>query len=65
MSSVSPAVGQLLRAQNEAVRQQIDTVLLKKNLDAQKQAGDATNALLQQAVEVQKQLAAGHLDVSV
>ncbi len=65
MSSISPAVGQLLRAQNDAVRQQIDTTLLKKNLDAQKQAGDAANALLEQAVKVQEQISAGYLDVRV
>ncbi len=63
MSSIPPAVSQLLQARSEATRQKVDIALLGKSLDAQKQAGDAANALLEQAVEVQKQLANGHLDV--
>lgn len=63
MSSISPAVNQVLQAQSEATSQKIDMALLKKNLDAQKQAGDAVNSLLQQAVQMQKQLASGHIDV--
>ena len=34
-----------------------------KQLDALRQAGDSVNALLSQNVQIQKQLAAGHLDV--
>ena len=63
MSSIPPAVSQLIRANNDAVRQKIDIELIAKSLDAQKQSGDATNALLEQAVDIQKQLAAGHIDV--
>jgi hypothetical protein len=63
MSSIPPAVNQLLQAQNNAVAQKIDTALLKKNLDAQQQAGDAVNALLEHAAEIQKQISAGRLDV--
>ncbi|MCG8653243.1 MAG: hypothetical protein MI861_25605 [Pirellulales bacterium] len=65
MTAIPPAVKQVLQARNEATRQQIDTALLKKNLDAQKQAGDAANALLEQTVNVQKQLANGRIDVNV
>ena len=65
MSSISGPVRQVLQAREEAVKQQVDTALLRKNLDVRKQTGDAVNALLQQAVEVQRQLADGHLDVKV
>ena len=65
MSSIPAPVRQALAAQNAATRQQIDTVLIRKGLDAQQQTGDAINALLAQTVELQKQLASGHLDVKV
>ncbi len=65
MSSIPAPVRQVLQARSDATRQQIDTALLRKNLDAQKHAGDAINALLEQAVNVQQQLADGHLDVRV
>ena len=63
MSSIPAPVRQVLQAQNEATRQQINTAVLRKSLDNQKQTGDAINALLEQAVEVQRQIADGHLDV--
>ena len=53
MSTISPAVSQLIQANNGATRQQIGMALMAKNLDVQKQAGDAVNALLEQALEVQ------------
>ena len=65
MSSISPAVTAVINARREAARQQVDIALLAKSLDVQKQVGDATNQLLQQAAEIQKQLANGHLDVKV
>ena len=65
MSSIPAPVSQALQARNDAIQQQINTALLPKNLDAQKQSGDAINALLAQAVEIQRQLADGHLDVQV
>lgn len=65
MSSIPPAVSQLIRAQSNAVQQQIGFAVLGKSLDAQKQAGDAAISLLEQAVSVQKQLANGHIDVRV
>jgi len=64
MSSIPAPVRQVLQAQNDATRQQINTALLRKSLDNQKQTGDAINALLEQAVEVQRQISDGHLDVN-
>ena len=64
MSSIPAPVRQVLQAQNDATRQQINTAVLRKSLDNQKQTGDAINALLEQAVEVQRQVADGHLDVN-
>ncbi len=63
MSNIPPAVSQLLQARTDATRQEIDIALIAKNLDAQKQAGDAVNALLQQAANMQQQLNDGHIDV--
>ena len=65
MSSIPGPIQQVLQARQDAGRQQIDTALLRKGLDTQKQTGDAINALLEQAVEVQRQLADGHIDVKV
>ena len=63
MSSIPAPVRQVLQAQNDATLQRINTAVLRKSLDNQKQTGDAINALLEQAVEVQRQIADGHLDV--
>ena len=65
MSSISRPVQHVLEARNEALRQQIDTALVKKGLDSTRQTGEAINQLLAQSVEIQRQLAAGHLDVKV
>ena len=63
MSSIDPAVSQVLLARDHAAQQKVDVALLAKSLDAQKQTGDSINALLKQVVDVQKQIAAGYLDV--
>ena len=65
MSSIPPAVSRVLQAKQQATAQQIETALLKKNLDAGRQQADAINALLQQAAELQAQLVDGHLDIRV
>ena len=65
MSSIPAPIRQVLAAQNDANNQQINTALLRKGLDAQKQTGDAINALLEQTVELQEQFASGHIDVKV
>ena len=54
-----------MAAKNDALQQQVNTAIARKGLDAQQQAGDAINQLLEQAVSVQKQLAAGRIDVKV
>ena len=65
MSSIPAPVRQVLAAQNQATNLQIDTAVLRKSLDVQQQTGDAINQLLQQAANLQKQLASGHIDVKV
>lgn len=45
--------------------QQINTALMRKSLDIQEQTGQATNHLLQQAIEIQRQISKGYLDVKV
>ncbi len=59
------AISDVLTAQSNASRQKVDFAVARKQLDAQRSQGDAAIALLEQAVNVQKQLAAGHLDVRV
>ena len=65
MSSIPAPVQQALQARSDATRQQLNTAVLRKSLDHKKQTGDAINALLEQAVEVQRQIADGHIDVKV
>jgi hypothetical protein len=65
MSSIPGPVQQVLQARSESTQQQINTALLRKSLDTQKQTGDAINQLLEQAVNVQRQIADGHIDVKV
>jgi len=65
MSSIPGPIQQVLQARSESTQQQIDTALLRKSLDTQKQTGDAINQLLEQAVNVQRQIADGHIDVKV
>ncbi|TWU36593.1 hypothetical protein Q31b_48740 [Novipirellula aureliae] len=65
MSSIHPAVANVLNSRNDANQQQVQMTLLAKQLDTQKQAGDAIHSMLEQAKQVQTQLADGHLDVKV
>ncbi|SMP49930.1 hypothetical protein SAMN06265222_1039 [Neorhodopirellula lusitana] len=65
MSSISPAVQNVLQARQDAAQIQIDTALMGKQLDVQQQTGDAINQLISEVVDVQKQLANGHIDVRV
>jgi hypothetical protein len=65
MTSISTPVAQVLAAQQDATKQQINTALLRKGLETQKQTGEAINALLEQAADLQKQLASGRIDVQV
>lgn len=65
MSSLSPAVTQTLQARQDAMRTKIDVALLGQQLDVQQETGHIINEMVRQVVEVQKQLAAGHIDVRV
>ncbi|QDT03181.1 hypothetical protein K227x_15630 [Rubripirellula lacrimiformis] len=65
MSSIPAPVRQVLQAQQQATAQQVNFAVAGKQLDAQKQTGDAINAMLEQVVDVQSQIAKGHLDVRV
>ncbi len=65
MSRISPAVQSVLLARQDANRQQIDMALLGKSLETQQELGNTLNELLQQSVDIQKQLASGHIDIRV
>ena len=65
MSAISAPIQQVLQARQDATNAKIDMALLGKQLDVQKQTGDAINQMIKQVVDVQKQLASGHLDVRV
>ena len=63
--SANSSVDRLLAAQASAIQtgQQIDMAVAKKQLDAQKQAGDAAIQLLQQAVATSKAVSGTRVDV--
>lgn len=65
MTPISSASSQIRAAQNENMRQQIDTAVTRKQLDHQQLVGDAMNQLLEQSVDWQRQLAAGRIDVRI
>ena len=67
MDGAIGAVSQLVDARTAAVQTQVkvQTAVARKQADATALQGDAMVDLLRQAVEVQKQLAAGQLDVRV
>ena len=65
MSAIPPAVQQVLQARQDATQTQIDVALLGQNLDVQRQTGDAIVQMISEVVDVQKQLASGHIDVRV
>jgi len=47
------------------VKNQVDFAVAGKVLQAQKQQGDAAIQLIEQAAQIQKQLASGQLDVEI
>jgi hypothetical protein len=63
MSSIQASAGNSSQLAQIVTMQQINISLMRKSLDVQKQTGDAINSLLEQAVEIQRQLANGHLDI--
>lgn len=65
MSPIVDSIHEVLAARSDATNQKINTALLRKSLDTQKQTGDSINALIEQAANLQKQLASGHIDVKV
>lgn len=65
MSAIPSPVQQVLQARQDATRSKIDMALLGKQLDVQQQTGDAINHMLREIVDVQKQLANGHIDIRV
>lgn len=65
MSAIPAPVQQVLAARQQAMAAQINTEVLGKQLDSQKQVGDAINQMLEQTVIAQKQIAKGYLDVKV
>ncbi|MDA8745008.1 putative motility protein [Rubripirellula amarantea] len=65
MSAIPAPVQLALNAQTAAVYQKIDIAVMGKQLDAQRQTGDAINQMLETTVQAQKQIAQGYLDVQV
>jgi hypothetical protein len=63
MSSIPPAVSAALNVQQQATASKINVAVMAKQLDAQRQAGDAINQILDSTVQASKQIAEGHLDV--
>ncbi len=57
------AIADVLAAKSDATQQKVAFAVARKQLDAQKSQGDAVVQMLEQVVNVQKQIAAGHLDV--
>lgn len=51
--------------QQSKIQNQVDVAILGKTQQIQKQQGEAAVALVEQAVQVQQQLASGHLDVKL
>jgi Putative motility protein len=47
------------------VQNQVDIAVASKTLQVQKQQGDAVIQLIDQAVQIQEQLASGHIDVKI
>ena len=63
MSSIPPAVSAALNVQQQSTAAKISFAVAAKQLDAQQQAGDTINQILESAVDVSRQIAEGHLDV--
>lgn len=59
------AISELIQARAEATNQKIAFAVAGKQLSAQRQQGAAMVDLVEQAAVMQKQLAAGRLDVRV
>ncbi len=47
------------------VKNQVDVAVASKTLQVQRQQGDAVIQMIDQAVQIQEQLASGHIDVKI
>jgi hypothetical protein len=59
------AISDLIQAKANATQQKIAFAVAGKQLNVQRAQGDAMVSLVEQAATMQKQLAAGHLDIKV
>lgn len=64
-SFIDPVISQALRANHQAAMQKVDMTVAKKQLDVQKQTGEAINSLVEQTALAAKQISEGYLDVQV
>jgi len=65
MSTITPAVKQVLQARRDSTLMKIDMALLGKQLDSQKETGESINAMIREIADVQQQINRGHIDVRV
>jgi hypothetical protein len=65
MSSISPNVQSVLQGRKDATQAQVDNALLGQQISALEQTGQAIDKMIVELVDVQKQLANGHIDVRV
>jgi len=63
--SADQAISDLIQSKSNAAQTKIAFAVAAKQLDSQRSQGDALVALVEQAATVQKQIAAGKLDVRV
>ncbi len=63
--STDQAIADVVLAKSDASQQKVAFAVAAKQLDAAKLQGAAVVSLIEQAVVVQQQLNAGHLDVRV
>jgi hypothetical protein len=67
VGGVSPAITQLIEAVGEKAQtdSKIAYAIVGKQLQASRQSGEAAVHLIEQVVDLQRQLSKGHLDVQV
>ena len=63
--SSDQAIAGLIQAKADATQQKVSFAIAAKQLDVQKQQGDALVSLIEQTAEVQQQINVGRLDVRV
>lgn len=65
MNSISPTVQSALKGRQDATQAQVDSALLGQQISSLEQTGKAIDKMIVELVDVQKQLASGHIDVRV